>query len=228
MKNFINAYVPEVDRRQAREEALMHGGTLVVRHALKKERDELLRKNGEMKRELEVVVPTVTSLQEERDSLKTILSFEERKRKMCEEDNEVQEEEIKRMREFEVELKKNIQLLVHNGMEEHINNFINSSSFDNILNLYWLPTAILTFTDCRKKVKVEYPEVDITKITFNEQEEGVEENSESVSIDFRPQIKLRWDHDEEGRTIFPPNFDFKFIVVEEEEAKAEGVEVEEN
>ncbi|GKV11393.1 hypothetical protein SLEP1_g22656 [Rubroshorea leprosula] len=177
------------------------------RNNLQKERDELLRKNGEMKRELEIVVPAVTSLQKERDSLKTILSFKERKRKMSEEENEAQEEEIKRMRESKVELKKNVQLLVHNGIEEHIGNFINSSSFDNIVNLYRLPTAILTFTDCRKKVNAEHLEVDITKITFGEQEERVEEN---------------------GHTIFPPNFDFEFITVEEEEAEAEGAEVEES
>ncbi|GKV35920.1 hypothetical protein SLEP1_g44122 [Rubroshorea leprosula] len=214
-KNFINAYVPEVDRCKAREEALVHGGTSVVRHALEtatwvnalaqefmelvkelnslqKERDELLKKNGEMKRELDIVVPAVTSLQEERDTLKTILSFEEKKRRMCEEENEAQQEEIRKMRESEVELKKNVQLLVHNGMEEHIGNFINSISFDNIVNLYWLPTAILAFTDCRKKVK------------------------------------LRWDHDEEGRAVFPPNFDFEFVAVEEEEGEAKRAEVEES
>ncbi|GKV11444.1 hypothetical protein SLEP1_g22705 [Rubroshorea leprosula] len=144
-KNFINAYVPEVDRRKARDEALVHGGTLVVRHALEvnvlaqefmefmkegnslqKESDKLLKKNGDMKREPDIVVPAMTSLQEERDPLKTILSFEEKKRKMCEEENEAQKEEIRRMRESEVELKKNVQLLVHNGMKEHINNFVNS------------------------------------------------------------------------------------------------------
>ncbi|GKV35452.1 hypothetical protein SLEP1_g43715 [Rubroshorea leprosula] len=248
-KNFINAYVPEVDHCKAREEALVHGGTSVVRHALEtatwvnvlaqeemeimkernslqRERDELLKKNGEMKRELDVVVPAVTSLQEERDTLKTVLSFEEKKRRMCEEENEAQEEEIRRMRESEVELKKNVQLLAHNGMEEHISNFINSSLFDNIVNLYQLPIAILTFIDCRKKVKTEYLEVDITKITFGKQEEGVEENGESMSVDFRPQVKLRWDHDEEGHVGFPPNFEF--IVVEEEEGKAKGAEVDES
>ncbi|GKV23247.1 hypothetical protein SLEP1_g32998 [Rubroshorea leprosula] len=124
-----------------------------------------------------------------------------------------------------MELKKNVQLLVHNGMEKHISNFVNSSSFDNIVNLYRLPTVILAFTDCRKKVKAEYPKVDITKITFNKQEEGVEENGESMSVDFHPQIKLRWDRDADGRTVFPPNFNFEFVVVEEEEAEVEEDEV---
>ncbi|GKU98064.1 hypothetical protein SLEP1_g11116 [Rubroshorea leprosula] len=210
-ENFINAFVPEVDHYEAREEVLLHRGTLVVRHALEtatwvnalaqeflelvkehnnlqKERDELLKKNGEMKRELDIVVPAVTSLQKERDTLKTILSFEEKKRRMCEEENEAQEEEIRRIRESEVELKKKVQLLVHNGMEEHIGNFINSGTFDNV--------------------------------------EGVEENGESLSADFQPQIKLRWDHDEEGGSVFPPNFDFEFVAVVEEEGEAEGAEVE--
>ncbi|GKV24322.1 hypothetical protein SLEP1_g33949 [Rubroshorea leprosula] len=248
-KNFINAYIPEVDRREAKEEVLLHEGNTIVKHALEtatwvnalaqeflelmkdrnslqKARDELLKKNSEMRRELDIVVPTMTSLQEERDTLKTILSFNEKKRRMCEEENDAQEEEIRRMRESEVELKKNVQLLVHNGMEEHIGNFINFSTFDNIVNLYQLPTAILAFTDCRKKVKAEYPKVDITKITFGEQEERVEEDGESLSADFRPQVKLRWDHDAEGRAVFPPNFDFEFVAMEEEEEEAEGTEVE--
>ncbi|GKV48193.1 hypothetical protein SLEP1_g55019 [Rubroshorea leprosula] len=195
-RRFINATFPEVDKRQAKEEVLRYCGATVVKHGL-----------------------------EERDSLSTKLVFEEKKRKIFEIECEAQEKEIKAMKEVVVELKKNVQLLVHNGMEEHISNFVNSSSFDNIVNLYRLPTTILAFTDCRKKVKVEYPEVDIMKITFGEQEEGVEENDESMSADFRPQIKLRWDRDAEGRTIFPLNFDFEFVAVEEEEAKVEGAEV---
>ncbi|GKV46621.1 hypothetical protein SLEP1_g53595 [Rubroshorea leprosula] len=187
------------------------------RNSLQKKRDELLKKNSEMRRELDIVVPAVTSLQEERDTLKTILSFEE---------NDAQEEKITRMRESEVEMKKNVQLLIHNGMDEHIGNFINSSTFDNIINLYRLPTAILAFIDCKKKVKTEYLEVDITKITFGEQEKGVEENDESLSADFRPQVKLRWDHDDEGCAVFPPNFDFEFVAIKEEEGEAEWVEFE--
>ncbi|GKV02684.1 hypothetical protein SLEP1_g15082 [Rubroshorea leprosula] len=111
-------------------------------------------------------------------------------------------------------------------MKEHIGNFISSSSFDNIVNLYRLPTAIIAFTDCRKKVKAEYPEVDITKITFGEQEEGVEEDGESISADFRPQIKLRWEDDANGRAVFPPQLDFKFVAVEDEGAEVEGDEME--
>ncbi|GLT28546.1 hypothetical protein SLA2020_034700 [Shorea laevis] len=132
------------------------------------------------------------------------------------------------MKEAGAKLKKNVKLLVHNAMEEHIAKFLSFSTFDNIVNLYRLPIAIVAFTNCRKKMKSQYLEVDAMRITFDEQEEGVEENGESMSANFRPQIKLRWDRDEEGRTIFPLNFDFEFIAVEEGEAEAEGTEVEES
>ncbi|GKV13487.1 hypothetical protein SLEP1_g24489 [Rubroshorea leprosula] len=192
---FINSTFLEVDKRHAREEALRYCGALVVKHVLEKEKEELEKKNKEMQEVLDKVVPAVKQLDE----------------------REAQEKEIKLMKEAVVELKKNMQLLVHNGMEEHITNFISSSSFDNIVNLYRLPTTILAFTDCKKKVKAEYPEVDITKITFGEQEEGVEEN--------------------DGCTVFPPSFDFEFVVVKKEEAEVgenevgagvEGIEVEES
>ncbi|GKV11356.1 hypothetical protein SLEP1_g22620 [Rubroshorea leprosula] len=152
----------------------------LVKHALEKEKEELEKKNKDMQEALDEVVPTVKQLEQEKDSLSTKLVFEKKKRKISESEREAQEKEIKAMKEVVVELKKNVQLLIHNGMEEHINNFINSSSFDNIINLYRLPTAILAFTDCRKKVKAKYPEVDIMKITFSEQEEGVEENGETM------------------------------------------------
>ncbi|GKV05211.1 hypothetical protein SLEP1_g17245 [Rubroshorea leprosula] len=202
-RRFINATFPEVDKRHARDEALRYYGASVVKHCdqLQKEKEELEKKNKEMQEALDEVVPTM-----------------KRKR-------EAQEKEIRLMKEAYMELKKNVQLLVHNGIEEHISNFVSSSSFDSIVNLYRLPTAILAFTDCRKKVKAEYPEMDITKITFDEQKEGVEKNGESMSADFRPQIKLRWEHDADRRTVFPPRFDFEFVVVEEEKAKVKEDEV---
>ncbi|GKV46236.1 hypothetical protein SLEP1_g53235 [Rubroshorea leprosula] len=39
-------------------------------------------------------------------------------------------------------------------------------------------------------------------------------------------LELRWDHDEEGHTVFSPNFDFEFITVKEGKAEAVGTEVE--
>ncbi|GKU90782.1 hypothetical protein SLEP1_g4735 [Rubroshorea leprosula] len=197
-RRFINATFPEVDKRYARDKALRYCGASVVKHVLERELGEW--SSPGVYGECEGALPLA---------------------KAC----KAQEKEIRLTKEAYMELKKNVQLLVHNGMEERISNFVSSSSFDSIVNLYRLPTAILAFTDCRKKVKAEYPEVDITKITFGEQEEGVEKNDESMSADFCPQIKLRWDHDADGRIVFPPNFDFKFVTVEEEEAEVEGDEV---
>ncbi|GKU99683.1 hypothetical protein SLEP1_g12492 [Rubroshorea leprosula] len=220
-KRFLNATLPEVDRRQARDEAVSQLGARVVRHSLEsaswREREELLKKNKEMQRKLDEVVPTVTELQNDKDTLSTRLVFEERKRKICEDKLEAQDKYIENMNKGMGELKKNVNLLVYNGMEEHIGNFLNSSTFESIINLYWLQTAILAFTDYRKKVKAQYPEVDVTTVTFGDQEEGVEEDDESLSVDFRPLIKLRWERDAEGRTIFPPSFDAELVAVEEEE-----------
>ncbi|GKV14215.1 hypothetical protein SLEP1_g25118 [Rubroshorea leprosula] len=246
-KRFLNSTLPEVDKRQAREEAVSHLGAGVIRHALEsaswvnalaheyaksmrdcaswqrqceallEEKEELQKKNKDMQRKLDEVVPTVIELQSDRDTLSTRLIFEERKRKICEDKLDAQDKYIEKMNQGMVELKKNVELLVHNGMEEHIGNFFNSSTFKNIVNLYQLPTAILAFTDYRKKVKAQYPEVDVTTIIFGEQEEGVEEDGESLSTDFRPLIKLRWECDAEGCTIFPPDFDAELVAIEEEE-----------
>ncbi|GKV34074.1 hypothetical protein SLEP1_g42496 [Rubroshorea leprosula] len=267
-KHFLNSSLPEVDRRQAKDEVVSHVGYTVVRHTLEcaswtnalvqeyaesvrdhasllrqceqlqKEKDELQKENGEwekekreMQRRLDEVLPSVTELQNENEVLSTKLGLEERKRKICEEKLEAQDKYIDNMRKGAAELKKNVNLLVHNGMEEHISNFLNSSTFEDILKLYRLPTAIVAFTNYRKKVKAQYPEVDVTTVTFGEQEEGVEEDGESLCADFRPQITLRWERDAEGLTIFPPTFKAELVAVrgeqeeeEEEEVRGAGVE----
>ncbi|GKV15531.1 hypothetical protein SLEP1_g26316 [Rubroshorea leprosula] len=253
---FINNTFPEVDQYNAQEEALRYGGASMVKHVLEsaswvnglaqefreslkdrallqrqrdqlqKEKEELEKKNKELQKSLNEVVPTVSQLEQERASLSTKLVFEESKRRIAESEREAQAQEMKLMTEAFKELKGNMRKLVHNGMKEHISNFISSSSFDSIVNLYRLPTAIIAFTDCRKKVKAEYPEVDVTKITFGEQEEGVEEDGESMSTDFRPQIKLRWEDDADGLAVFRPQFDFEFVAVEEEVAEVEEDEME--
>ncbi|GKU96675.1 hypothetical protein SLEP1_g9887 [Rubroshorea leprosula] len=201
-RRFINTTFPEVNKRNARDEALRYCGASVVKHVFE-EFMESVKERSLLQRQCD-------QLQKEKEEL------EKKNKELQKELNE----------EAYVELKKNVQLLVHNGMKEHISNFLSHSSFDDIVNLYRLPTAIIAFTDCRKKVKIEHLEVDITKITFEEQEEGVEENGESMSADFRPQIKLRWDHDADGRTIFPPHFDFEFVAVEDDEAEVEEDKVE--
>ncbi|GKV12352.1 hypothetical protein SLEP1_g23507 [Rubroshorea leprosula] len=252
---FINNTFPEVDQCNAREEALRYGGASVVKHILEsaswvnglaqefreslkdrallqrqrdqlqKEKEELEKKNKELQESLNKVVPTVSQLEQERASLSTKLAFEESKRRIAESEREAQAQEMKLMTKAFKELKGNMWKLVHNGMKEHISNFISSNSFDSIVNLYRLPIAIIAFTDCRKKVKAEYPKMDVTKITFGEQEGGVEEDGESMSADFRPQIKLRWEDDADGLAVFPPQFDFEFVAVEEEGAEVEEDEM---
>ncbi|GKV30497.1 hypothetical protein SLEP1_g39302 [Rubroshorea leprosula] len=235
-KHFLNATLPEGDRMQAKDEVISHMGYTVVRHALEsaswtnalaQEYAESVRDRASLQRQCDDRAP------ERDDVLSTKLVLEERKRKICEEKLEAQDKYMDNMRKGAAELKKNVNLLVHNGMEEHIGNFLNSSTFEDILKLYRLPTAIVAFTDCRKKVKAQYPEVDVTTITFGEQKEGVEEDGESLCVDFRPQITLRWERDAEGRTIFPPAFDSELVAVEgeeeeeeEEEGEAQGTGVE--
>ncbi|GKV50977.1 hypothetical protein SLEP1_g57655 [Rubroshorea leprosula] len=211
---FINSTFPEVDKRNAREEALRYGGAAVVKHILEsaswvnglaqefrdsvkdrallqrqrdqlqKEKEELEKKNKELQESLNEVVPTLKQLEQERASLGTKLGFEETKRKISESERDALAQELKLTKEAFLELKGNVQTL---------------------------------------KVKIVYPEVDVTRITFGEQEAGVEEDGESMSADFRPEIKLKWDYDADGRTVFPPNFDFKFVVVGEEGAEVEEV-----
>ncbi|GKV18275.1 hypothetical protein SLEP1_g28680 [Rubroshorea leprosula] len=162
---FINSTFPKVDKCNARDEALRYCGASVVKHVL----ESASWVNGLAQEFMD---------SQKRASLSTKLVFEESKRRISESEREAQAQEIKLMKEAFLKLKENVQTLVHNGMKEHISNFISSNSFDNIVNLYRLPTAIIAFTNCRKKVKAEYPKVDITKITFGEQEEGVEEDME--------------------------------------------------
>ncbi|GKV17767.1 hypothetical protein SLEP1_g28228 [Rubroshorea leprosula] len=73
-----------------------------------------------------------------------------------------------------------------------------------------------------RKRKICEEKVDVTTVTFGEQEEGVEEDGESLCADFRPRITLRWERDAEERTIFPPAFDVELVAVEGEEEEKEG------
>ncbi|GKV35465.1 hypothetical protein SLEP1_g43729 [Rubroshorea leprosula] len=230
---FINNTFPKVDQSNAREEALRYGGASVVKHVLERKLGEWsspgIQGEPEGSRTLAEAAGLAAEreggLEQERASLSTKLTFEESKRRIVESEREAQAQEMKLMTKAFKELKGNMRKLVHNGMKEHISNFISSSSFDSIVNLYRLPTAIIAFTDCRKKVKAEYPEVDVTKITFGEQEGGVEEDGESMSADFHPQIKLRWEDDADGLAVFPPQFDFEFVAVDEEGAEVEEGEM---
>ncbi|GKV13832.1 hypothetical protein SLEP1_g24805 [Rubroshorea leprosula] len=71
--------------------------------------------------------------------------------------------------------------------------------------------------------------MDVTSLTFGDQEGEVEKNGNSKTIDFHVEVKPKWDHDNEGRTIFPPNFNFEFVIVGEEEVeRGDEVEVADN
>ncbi|GKV11575.1 hypothetical protein SLEP1_g22823 [Rubroshorea leprosula] len=201
----------EVKEAEAKEEVLRYVGATVVKHTLESASwvNALAQEFVENVKERTLLRSSFLKREKGR-SLKASTRVRRKKKK-------------KKMKDAVVKLKKNVELLLHNAIEEHIVDFLRFGTFENIVNLYRLPTAILAFTDCRKKVKSQYPKVDVTSVTFGEQEEKVEENGESMLADFRPKVTLRWDHDVQGHTIFPLNFDFEFVVVEEEVTEVEDI-----
>ncbi|GKV53000.1 hypothetical protein SLEP1_g59550, partial [Rubroshorea leprosula] len=233
-KRFINTYFPEVDRQRAKDEVAARGSVGVVRQTLEavnlvnalanehheslKERNQMRKENAELVKKSEAVEAEVAKLKAEMEELRkenaTLKKDSEnsyQKRKICEAELEKREKEVEEAGKVVAEL----ELKVHNSVEEHVEGFLKSSTFEDIVNLYRLPTAILAFSDCRKKVKLVYPDVDVTKVTFEEQEGEVEENGESCTADFRPEITLKWEKDSRGQTILPPKFSFEFVVVDE-------------
>ncbi|GKV22138.1 hypothetical protein SLEP1_g32029 [Rubroshorea leprosula] len=233
-KRFINTYFPEVDRQRAKDEVVARGSVGVVRQTLEavnlvnalanehheslKERNQMRKENAELVKKSEAAEAEVAKLKAEMEELRkenaTLKKDSEnsyQKRKICEAELEKREKEVEEAGKVVAEL----ELKVHNSVEEHVEGFLKSSTFEDIINLYRLPTAILAFSDCRKKVKLVYPDVDVTKVTFGEQEGEVEENGESYTADFRPEITLKWEKDSRGQTILPPKFSFEFVVVDE-------------
>ncbi|GKV27722.1 hypothetical protein SLEP1_g36858 [Rubroshorea leprosula] len=92
---------------------------------------------------------------------------------------------------------------------------------EEIVDLYRLATMVLAFIDCKKKVKAQYLEVDVTSITFEPQEGGVEEDGESKTANFRLKVKLKWNRDESGRIVSPLELEYEFIA-KDDEAKVVG------
>ncbi|GKV06020.1 hypothetical protein SLEP1_g17957 [Rubroshorea leprosula] len=90
------------------------------REELQKEKEEWQKERREMQRRLDEVLPSVTELQNDNDVLSTKLVLEERKRKICEDKLEAQDKYIENLKKGAAKLKKNMNLLVHNGMKEHI------------------------------------------------------------------------------------------------------------
>ncbi|GKV15593.1 hypothetical protein SLEP1_g26370 [Rubroshorea leprosula] len=199
-KRCINTYFPEMDCQWAKEEVAVHGGVGVVCHVLSckshqyivkqvfqepKERNKLnkeiaklVKKNEEARWEKANLILEVKKLQDENATLWKDSENSYQKRKICEDELEKKEKELDKVRKAATKL----ELEVHNFVERHLANFLKSSTFENIVNLY----------------QVE-----------------VKENGESSIVDFHPKIELKWDRDSRGRIIYPPNFDFKFISVDD-------------
>ncbi|GKV01450.1 hypothetical protein SLEP1_g14001 [Rubroshorea leprosula] len=235
-KRFINAYFPEVDRQRAKDEVATRGSvgvavnlvnalanehheSLKETNQMRKDNAELVKKNEEAEAEVAKLKAKMEELRKENATLKKDLELSYQKRKICEAELKKREKELEEAGKVVAEL----ELKVHNSVEEHVEGFLKSSPFEDIVNLYHLPTAIVAFSDCRKKVKLQYPDVDVTKITFRDQEGEVEENGESSTADFRPEVTLKWDRNSRGQTILPPKFSFEFVAVGEEGIKGDEV-----
>ncbi|GKV15169.1 hypothetical protein SLEP1_g25971 [Rubroshorea leprosula] len=168
-----------------------HHESLRDRTQLRKENVELVKKNEEAEVKVAKLKAEMEELKKENATLKKDSELSYEKRKICEDELEKKEKELDEVAKAAVEL----ELKVHNSVEEHVAGFLKSSTFEDIINLYQLPTAI---------------------------EGEVEKNGESSTTDFRPKVSLKWDRDSRGQTILPPNFSFEFVPVADE--GSEGVD----
>ncbi|GKV41183.1 hypothetical protein SLEP1_g48749 [Rubroshorea leprosula] len=111
--------------------------------------------------------------------------------KMCEDKIVAQDKKITEVRKTAIEVEKSVNLQVHNTIENHIAKFLKFNTFNNIVNLYRLPTTILAFMNYMERVRAQHPKLDVTILTFGDQEGRVEENGENKTVDFRPNVKLK-------------------------------------
>ncbi|GKV28955.1 hypothetical protein SLEP1_g37939 [Rubroshorea leprosula] len=234
-KRFIGAHFLEVDLQRAKDELAANGGSRVVlqdlettnlvnamvveffdclqeRIALVKKNEKLNHQKEEAKKNFSELTSELERVREELANSRRSAELEEQKRRKC-------EEALGRKENKLAEVKKSAELAVHNSVEEHVSDFVKSATFAEVVDLYRLPTLVMAFADCGKKVKEQNPEVDVTSITFGPEEAGVEENGDSKTAEFRPEVKLTWERDEAGKTILPPTLDFEFVAVDEEEAE---------
>ncbi|GKV34072.1 hypothetical protein SLEP1_g42493 [Rubroshorea leprosula] len=175
-KRFINAYFSEVDRQRARDVVATRGlvrwcvkplryeiptsleavnlmNVLANEHhkslrdktQLRKENAKLVKKNEDAELEVAKLRSKIEKLKKENATLKRDSELSYEKWKICE-DELKKEKELDKVRKATAELK----LKVHNSIEEHVAKFLRSSTFDNIVNLYQLPTAIVAFSDYRR------------------------------------------------------------------------------
>ncbi|GKV52938.1 hypothetical protein SLEP1_g59488 [Rubroshorea leprosula] len=226
-KRFINTYFPEVDRQRVKDEVAARGGSIVQainlvnalanehheslkeRNQIRKDNAELVKKNDEAEAEVARLKAKMEELRKENATFKKDSEISYQKRKICEAELEKREKELEDAGRTVAELK----LKVHNSVEGHVEGFLRSSTFEDIVNLYRLPTAIVAFSDCRKKGRWKRTE-------------------RAVPLTFHPEITLKWERDSRGQTVLPPKFSFEFVAVEEEvteggegaEKSAEGVD----
>ncbi|GKV09620.1 hypothetical protein SLEP1_g21092 [Rubroshorea leprosula] len=169
-KRFINAYFPEVDRQCAKDKVAARGSVGVVRQALetvnlvnvlsnehheslrdrnqlRKENVELVKKNEEAEVKVAKLKTEMEELRKENATLKKDSELSYKKRKICEDELEKKEKELDEVVRVAAEL----ELKVHNSVEEHVAGFLKSNTFEDIVKLYWLSTTIVAFFDCQKK-----------------------------------------------------------------------------
>ncbi|GKV01944.1 hypothetical protein SLEP1_g14450 [Rubroshorea leprosula] len=199
-KRFINSHFPKVDLQRAKDEMTLNGGAGVVRHALEVrfeffdcllERVTLAGKNEELSQQKEGTEKSFDEL---------ILELEKVKEKLATSKKAVKLEEKKKKRCEEALTKR-------------------ESELAEVVDLCRLPTLVMAFIDCRKKVKAQNPKVDVTNITFSPEEARVEKNKGSKTAKFHLEIKLKWERDDVGKTIFPPILDYEFVTIDEEEVE---------
>ncbi|GKU96256.1 hypothetical protein SLEP1_g9508 [Rubroshorea leprosula] len=208
-KRFINTYFLEVDRQWAKDVVVARGSVGVVRQALeavnlmnvlandhheslrdknqmRKENAKLVKKNEEAEVEVAKLKAEMEELKKENTTLKKDSELSYEKRKICENELEKKEKELDKVAKAAVEL----EFKVHNFVEEHVEGFLKSSTFEDI--------------DL---------DVDVRTITFGDQVGKVEENGESSIANFHPKVTLKWDKESRARTILPPKFSFEFVVM---------------
>ncbi|GKV52947.1 hypothetical protein SLEP1_g59497 [Rubroshorea leprosula] len=228
-KRFIRSNFPEVDLNRAQHQTVnLINALAVVYYDCLKERNNLVDKYDELNLRKQLAEQNFNDLtsklkkvREELASTKVATDVEVEKRRRA-------EEELVKARGELAEVQKRIELEVHNSVEKHVSDFVNSETFSEIVDLFRMPTLVMAFNDCRKKVKAQNPEVVVTKITFGPEEVGVEEDGESRTAEFWPDITISWEWDEVGRTVLLPRLEYEFVVVDEDTEALATAEVGEN
>ncbi|GKV02581.1 hypothetical protein SLEP1_g15003 [Rubroshorea leprosula] len=185
-KRFIRSTFPEVDLNRARHQVEEHGGSGVVRHALE-ERNNLVDKYDKLNLQKQSAEQNFNDLTSELEKVREELVFAKAATDAEVEKRRIAEEELAKARGELAEVQRRTEPEVHNLVEKHVSEFVNSETFLEIVDLFRMPTLA-----------------------------GVEEDGESRTAEFRPDITLSWEQDEAGRTVLPPRLEYEFVAVDEE------------